>query len=202
MIAKAKVRRLFFLDPRRSVEKAVTLQRVAAFCFTRYGSLNSPLCSCVSITLPASLCLPQPGLVRQNRENESHLKIGVPFKTGKKLIMEKLIPILGMSILAVVAKAQDPAKVDPAHYRVLLNNERVRILEVRQKPGYKSPMHSHPSHAVYSLTGSTLKFTSADGKTKTVTTKAGQVVWRKAETHTVENTGKTESHALDIELKN
>jgi beta-alanine degradation protein BauB len=116
--------------------------------------------------------------------------------------MKKLILIVGMSILLlVVAKAQDPAKVDPAHYKVLLNNEYVRILEVRQKPGYKSPMHSHPHHAVYWLTSSTLKFTSPDGKTSTVQTKAGQVVWRNAETHTVEITGKTTSHALDIELK-
>ncbi len=72
---------------------------------------------------------------------------------------------------------------------------------VRQQPGDKSPMHSHPHHAVYWLTGSTLKFTSSDGKTKTVTTKPGQVVWRNPETHTVEIVGKTASHALDIELK-
>jgi len=116
--------------------------------------------------------------------------------------MKKLIPIVGMSILAVVvARAQDPAKVDPQHYKVLLDNEYVRILDVRQKPGEKSPMHSHPNHVVYALAGSTLKSTSSDGKTDTFTTKAGQVVWRNAETHTIEITGKTESHALDIELK-
>ena len=116
--------------------------------------------------------------------------------------MKKLILVVGMSVLAVVmAKAQDPAKVDPQHYKVLLNNEYVRILDVRQQPGDKSPMHSHPHHAVYWLTGSTLKFTSSDGKTKTVTTKPGQVVWRNPETHTVEIVGKTTSHALDIELK-
>ncbi len=86
--------------------------------------------------------------------------------------MKKLILIVVVSILAmVVAKAQD------------------------------RPMHSHPHHAVYWLTGSTLKFTSSDGKTKTVTTKPGQVVWRNPETHTVEIVGKTASHALDIELK-
>ena len=79
--------------------------------------------------------------------------------------MKKLIPIVGMSILAVVvARAQDPAKVDPQHYKVLLDNEHVRILDVRQKPGDKSPVHSHPHHAVYWLTASTLKFTSSDGK--------------------------------------
>jgi len=116
--------------------------------------------------------------------------------------MKKLISVVVMSVLAVVvAKAQDPAKVDPKHYKVVFNNEYVRILDVRQKPGEKSPMHSHPNHVVYWLAGSTLKFTSSDGKTKTVTTKAGQAVWRNAETHTVEVIGKTESHALDIELK-
>src|SRR5229473_1749830 len=112
--------------------------------------------------------------------------------------MKKLIPIVGISILAVVvARAQDPAKVDPQHYKVLLDNEYVRIIDVRQQPGDKSPLHSHPHHAVYWLTGSTLKFTSSDGKINTVTNKAGQAVWRNAETHTVEVIGKTESHALD-----
>jgi D-arabinose 1-dehydrogenase-like Zn-dependent alcohol dehydrogenase len=36
-------------------QSAVTLHRVAAFCLApRYHSLNSPACSCVSITLPDS----------------------------------------------------------------------------------------------------------------------------------------------------
>jgi len=39
---------------RSNSQSAVTFQRVAAFCFTGYGSFNSPACSCVSITLPAS----------------------------------------------------------------------------------------------------------------------------------------------------
>ena len=114
----------------------------------------------------------------------------------------KIIPIACLSILAVVAaKAQDPVKVDPKHYKVVLNNEHVRIMDVRIKPGEKTPMHSHPNHAIYPLTGGTMKFTLADGKTNTATAKAGQVVWHNAETHTVENVGKTETHGLDIELK-
>jgi len=62
-------------------------------------------------------------------------------------------------------------------------------------------MHSHPNHVIYPFAGGTMKFTLADGKTQTVTGKAGQVVWHDAETHTVENVGKTETHGLDIELK-
>jgi len=116
--------------------------------------------------------------------------------------MKKFIPIVCVSILAIaIAKAQDPVKVDPAHYKVLLNNKQVRILDYHLKPGEKTPMHSHPNHAIYPLTGGTMKFTLADGKTNTATAKAGQVVWHNAETHTVENVGKTETHGLDIELK-
>jgi quercetin dioxygenase-like cupin family protein len=116
--------------------------------------------------------------------------------------MKKLIPIACLSILAVVAaKAQDPVKVDPKHYKVVLNNEHVRIMDVRIKPGEKIPMHSHPNHVIYSLTGGTVKYTLADGKAETVTGKAGQAVWHNAEKHTVDNVGKTETHVLDIELK-
>jgi quercetin dioxygenase-like cupin family protein len=124
------------------------------------------------------------------------------FPTWRLLIMKKIIPIVCMSILAVVtAKAQDPVKVDPGHFKVILDNKQVRVMDVRTKPGEKLPMHSHPNHVIYYLAGGTTKFTLADGKTDTVTSKAGQVIWHNAETHTVENVGKTETHGLDIELK-
>jgi beta-alanine degradation protein BauB len=116
--------------------------------------------------------------------------------------MKKLISTVCLSIsVFAMAKAQDAAKVDPAHYKVILNNNQVRVLDVHHKPGEKSPVHSHPNHVVYSFTDSTVKFTSPDGKTETRTGKAGQATWHKSETHTVQNVGKKEEHALDIELK-
>src|SRR2546428_4280360 len=90
--------------------------------------------------------------------------------------------------------AQDPVKVDPAHYKVLLNNPHVRVLDIRVKPGEKTPMHSHPNYVVYSFTNGTVKFTLPNGKTNTATLKAGEATWRNAETHAGENTGKTEVH--------
>jgi len=81
--------------------------------------------------------------------------------------MKKLTPIVGIFILGmIVAKAQDPAKVDPAHYKVIFNNPQVRILDVQLKPAEKTPMHSHPDLIAYSLTGRTVKSTLPDGKTK------------------------------------
>jgi quercetin dioxygenase-like cupin family protein len=116
--------------------------------------------------------------------------------------MKKSTPVVCISILSFgVAFAQDPAKVDPAHYKVIFDNPQVRILDVRLKPGEKTPMHSHPNLIAYSLTGGTMKSTLPDGKTTTVTTKAGQVVWHDAQTHSSENVGKVEIHALGIELK-
>lgn len=97
--------------------------------------------------------------------------------------------------------AQDPVKQSPDKYKVIFNNDKVRILDVRLKAGDKSPMHSHPNYIVYSFTNSTVKFTSKDGKTAEVKTKAGQCMWRNAESHAVENTGKTEVHVLNIEMK-
>lgn len=60
---------------------------------------------------------------------------------------------------------------------------------------------SHPNHVIYSLTGGTLKFTLANGKSDTTSVKPGQSVWHNAETHAVENVGTTELRGLDIELK-
>lgn len=43
-----------------------------------------------------------------------------------------------------IARAQDPAKVDAQHYRVLIDNERTRVFRVVVGPGEKVPMHEHP----------------------------------------------------------
>jgi len=38
--------------------------------------------------------------------------------------MKRFVPVVCLSILAMMAaKAQDPAKVDPTHYKVILNNK-------------------------------------------------------------------------------
>ena len=46
--------------------------------------------------------------------------------------------------LVPVLFAQDAVKVDPKHYTVLSENDRVRILKVHYGPHEKSVMHSHP----------------------------------------------------------
>ena len=97
--------------------------------------------------------------------------------------------------------AQDPVKVSPQYYKVLLDNDEMRLLEIRLQPGDKEPMHSHPPGVVYALSDARVKHTSAEGKSEETVLKKGEARWRDATSHTVENTGSTEVHALVVELK-
>ena len=106
-----------------------------------------------------------------------------------------------LSCLVQTARAQDPAKQSPDKYKVIFENDKVRVLDVRLKAGDKSPMHSHPDYIIYSFTDSTAKFSSPDGKTSDVPTHAGECIYRAAESHAVDNIGQNEIHVLNIELK-
>ena len=60
--------------------------------------------------------------------------------------------------------AQDPVKTDPSHYKVLVDNASVRVLEVNYAAGAKSVMHSHPDAIIVPLTASKVRFNTPDGK--------------------------------------
>ena len=97
--------------------------------------------------------------------------------------------------------AQDAVQVAPHVYTVLFENERVRLLEVRLKPGDSSAMHSHPAYVIYGLEGGRVKFNSPSGETAEIEIKAGDVMWREPEEHAVDNIGSTDVGALLVELK-
>jgi quercetin dioxygenase-like cupin family protein len=118
-------------------------------------------------------------------------------RTKATILVLLLVAFFSVSL----AIAQDPAKVEPNKYKVLFENERVRVLEYRDKPGDKTVMHVHPDYLVYVFAPFKRKFTSADGTSQVAEGKAGQVMWRPAETHSGENIGTTDTHVLIIELK-
>jgi hypothetical protein len=96
---------------------------------------------------------------------------------------------------------QDPVQQSPEFYRVLLENDEVRVLEYRLKPGQKEPLHSHPDGVVYGFNDSKIRVTSADGKVSQSAGRAGDVFWRKSVTHALENVGNTDVHSLAVEIK-
>jgi quercetin dioxygenase-like cupin family protein len=83
--------------------------------------------------------------------------------------------------------AQDPVKVDPKHYTVEVDNERVRVLRVHYGPHEKSVMHEHPAGIAVFLTENRSRFTLGDGKTVERAWKVGDAQWIPAETHLPEN---------------
>lgn len=91
--------------------------------------------------------------------------------------------------------------VAPDDVKVLIDNDRVRVLEVRHKPGAKEPMHSHPAYVAVFLNATRLKVTTPDGKTTEKDRKAGEVLWSGPVTHAVENVGTADQHVIVIELK-
>jgi beta-alanine degradation protein BauB len=95
----------------------------------------------------------------------------------------------------------DPAKVAADVYKMVMENDRVRVFEVGFKPGQKAVMHGHPDHLVYVLADYTLNLMFPDGKSQEVALKTGQAFWMGAGPHAAQNIGKTEGHALVVELK-
>ena len=115
-----------------------------------------------------------------------------------------VVAVVLFSVLALFPKvtfAQDPVKLAPDIYNVLLENSRVRVLEIRLAPGGKTPMHSHPGFVIYVLSDGTVKFTYPSGKSEERELKAGEAIWSDAVTNVGENVGTTDIHVLNIELK-
>ena len=100
---------------------------------------------------------------------------------------------------AVLGK--DPLLLAPRVYKVLLENDRVRVLDVRLKPGEKSPEHSHPDMLIYAIEDGRVRFTYPDGRSESVELEAGDTIYCEALTHAAENIGSKEIRALNIELK-
>ena len=97
--------------------------------------------------------------------------------------------------------AADAVKAAPNLYKVLFENNKVRVLETRYKAKDKSAMHSHPALVACFIKQGKGKFTLPDGKTQEMEAKAGDAVFMDAQTHAVENIGNTELHVILVELK-
>ncbi len=95
----------------------------------------------------------------------------------------------------------DAVSVAPHLYKVLLENDKVRVLETRYGPGVKSEMHSHPDLVAIALTPAKAILTLADGQAHDVEFQQGEPLFIEAQEHTVENMGTSEFVVILVELK-
>ena len=104
--------------------------------------------------------------------------------------------------VAVGVLAQDHAKVDPEHVKVVAENDQVRVLRYHYGPHEKSAQHSHPNNTVdVALTKGRVRLVSSDGTSVEHSVEAGAVNLNPASTHIVENLGDTPFEGLSIEPK-
>lgn len=100
--------------------------------------------------------------------------------------------------------AQDAVTSDPRSFRVVLENERVRVLEYRSRPGLGvcgQGMHYHPDRVRVSLTGGKVKIANVEGKSRVVHVPPGHIAFELAVTHSTENIGGSGTRTYIIELK-
>lgn len=105
--------------------------------------------------------------------------------------------------------ALDAMNAAPDHHKVLLENERVRVLDSWIKPGGQTPVHTHRWASVLYILG-TSDFVRCDeegnvvfdSRNAPVDIKTGMALWSPPlQPHSVRNVGDTEIHIISVEIK-
>ena len=113
-----------------------------------------------------------------------------------------LCTLLFVFLVLNAARAQDPIKSEPTHYKLAFENESVQVVNIHYGPHEKSAMHAHPGGVVVVLTAGHLKFTDDHGQVREVRALAGESRWFPPYKHIVENLGNTPYNAVYIAIKN
>jgi beta-alanine degradation protein BauB len=94
----------------------------------------------------------------------------------------------------------DPVATNPDHYRVLFENERVRVLEYTDTPGDRTTPHEHPDSVMYTLSSFRRRL-YGHGEARDVELTAGTVGWLPSQQHAGHNIGDSPTHVIFVELK-
>lgn len=116
---------------------------------------------------------------------------------------DRVLLVACTAMLSAVSRvaAQDPLPIYPENYKVLVENDRVRVLDFMLRRGGTEKSHSHPAHVVYVVAPFKIRFTFPDGRTAVREAKAGDVLFSEAVTHATENIGSGDAHGILVELK-
>ncbi len=96
--------------------------------------------------------------------------------------------------------AGDPTVSNGDLYRVVFENDRVRVLEYRDEPGDRTTPHAHPDSVMVTLSSFRRRLHAGD-TSRDVELAAGLANWLPAQQHSGENIGDSETHVIFVELK-
>lgn len=94
----------------------------------------------------------------------------------------------------------DPVTTNPELYRVILENDRVRVLEYLDGPGDRTSPHTHPDSVMVTLSAFKRRLWSGNREVE-LELPAFQARWLDAQEHSGMNIGQSPTHSIFIELK-
>ncbi len=96
----------------------------------------------------------------------------------------------------------DPVKVSPGIFKVLMENDKARVVQYSLRPGEKDDWHTHPGKVSYVVSGGKLRVKMENGGAIAVDEKTGTASWMDhIGKHYVENIGTTTVVIVYTELK-
>lgn len=121
-------------------------------------------------------------------------------KTIKMILVSSLFVLILLTQASLYA--QDPMKASANVYKkILLENEKARVMEVEFKPGTTAAWHSHPNHTIYALTNGKIVITEKGKTAMPMEIKAGTALYMPAVTHMAKNVGTTTIKLIVTEMK-
>jgi hypothetical protein len=133
----------------------------------------------------------------------------VPMET--KTLFDKYsiaVTIVSTALIALPTPSQAGDAAPPAHeanpgvYKVLAENDELRVVLTTLTPGQKDNSHSHPMTAVYTLKDCQARISTPDGKTRDINVKAGSArINPPVASHTKQNIGQSECQQVLVERK-
>jgi hypothetical protein len=101
-----------------------------------------------------------------------------------------------------VLKIRDALQVDPQHYQLELENDKLRVLRLTLKQTETVPMHDDKDALVVCLKECHIRFTSPNGRSEDIHMDAGGSRWTFGDTRSEKNLGTKSVEMLFIETKN
>lgn len=95
-----------------------------------------------------------------------------------------------------------PHEAGPDVYKLVSENDQVRVSVATFVPGQKIAMHHHSyGHSLYILEAGQLTISKPDGSSQVLNANVGDVMWMGIEDHSAQNTGTTTVKVLITEVK-
>ncbi len=114
------------------------------------------------------------------------------------------VALLCMASSAVAQSGSPTYQGDPDVYKIIFEDQNLRVIAATWKAGATDKPHTHPLPSViYFVTDCTQKLHAADGQIRDVNSKAGtsSAVPIITQPHTAENVGSADCRAIFVERK-